>query len=109
MAGATATTAVADAVPEFVHYEDTGCEVSPSCLKCPLPQCRYDDPAWYQQYKRLTKDFRVWNIIRSEDLTAEQAAERFSVTVRTIFRIMQRCREAGYGMELDALPALAAD
>ena len=109
MAGATATTAVADAVPEFVHYEDTGCEVSTSCLECPLPQCRYDDPVWYQQYKRLTRDFRVCSIIQSEGLTADQAAKRFSVTVRTIFRIMQRCREASYGMEADALPALAAD
>ena len=109
MAGATATTAVADAVPEFVHYEDTGCEVSSSCLECPLPRCRYDDPAWYQQYKRLTRDFRVWNIMRSEGLTADQAAERFSVTVRTIFRIMQRCREAASGGDLDALPVLAAD
>ena len=33
-----------DAIPEFYHYEDTGCEVSPSCLNCPLPQCKYDDP-----------------------------------------------------------------
>ena len=109
MAGATATTASVDTIPEFVHYEDTGCEVSSSCLECPLPQCRYDDPAWYQQYRRLTKDLRVWNTIRSEGLTADQAAERFSVTVRTIFRIMQRCREASYGMEMEALPALAAD
>jgi hypothetical protein len=23
---------------------DKGCEVSPSCLRCPLPQCVYDEP-----------------------------------------------------------------
>ena len=38
---------VLDAMPEFYHYEDTGCEVSSSCLDCPLPQCKYDDPAWF--------------------------------------------------------------
>ena len=37
--------AFADDASEFYHYEDTGCEVSDSCLDCPLPMCRYDDPA----------------------------------------------------------------
>ena len=32
------STHVTDIVPEFVHYEDTGCEVSQACLNCPLPQ-----------------------------------------------------------------------
>ena len=36
---------VLDDMPEFYHYEDTGCEVSGACLDCPLPQCKYDDPA----------------------------------------------------------------
>jgi hypothetical protein len=25
-------------------YEDTGCEVFDSCLTCPLPRCKYDEP-----------------------------------------------------------------
>ena len=33
--------------------------------------------------------------MRLENLSVEETAERFSVTVRTIFRIMRRCREAG--------------
>ena len=36
--------AFSDDASEFYHYEDTGCEASDSCLDCPLPQCRYDDP-----------------------------------------------------------------
>ena len=83
-----------DAVPEFYPYEDTGCEVASSCLNCPLPQCRYDDPAWYQKNRRLAKDFKVFTAIKNEQLSVEEAADRFSVTIRTIFRIMQRCREA---------------
>ena len=31
--------------------EDTGCEVAPKCLECPLPQCRYDDPGWFQRHR----------------------------------------------------------
>lgn len=84
----------ADEVSEFYHYEDTGCEASDSCLDCPLPLCKYDDPSWYYRHRRLAKDFRMLHIIQRESLSAEEAAERFSVTVRTVFRIMQRCREA---------------
>ncbi|MFB3120002.1 MAG: transposase family protein, partial [Stenotrophomonas maltophilia] len=97
------------AVPEFFHYEDTGCEVSLSCLNCPLPQCKYDDPAWFQRYQRLSKDLIVLTAMQSENLTVDEAAERFSVTVRTIFRIMRRCREAPPELEEQELGALAAD
>ena len=87
-------TAIADEIPDYDSYKDDGCEASPSCLTCPLPQCRYDNPIWFKQYRRLAKDSRIWKTIQSESLTANKAAERFSLTQRTIFRIMQRCREA---------------
>ena len=98
-----------DAIPEFFHYEDTGCEVSFSCLNCPLPQCKYDDPAWFQRQQRFSKDLKVLTTMRLENLTVEEAAERFSVTVRTVFRIMRRCREAMPEMEGQEMLALAAD
>lgn len=106
----TAPATPIDATPEFFHYEDTGCEVSSSCLDCPLPQCKYDDPIWYQRNRRLAKDLQVMAAMRLENLSVEAAAERFSVTVRTIFRIMQRCKNAaGEGKETgQELPAWAA-
>ncbi len=97
-----------DATPEFYHYEDTGCEASESCLNCPLPQCKYDDPAWYQRNRRLAKDFQVKYTMEQERLTVEEAAERFSVTVRTIFRILRRCRLAVNATDDAELPAFAA-
>ena len=98
-----------DAVPEFYHYEDSGCEVSSSCLNCPLPQCKYDDPTWFQRYRRIARDLKVWSTMESEGLTVEEAAERFSVTVRTVFRIMRRCREAESELDGATLQAFAAD
>ncbi len=85
---------IADDAAEFYHYEDTGCEASDSCLDCPLPKCKYDDPAWYQRNRRLARDFRIVQVMQQESLSVEETAERFSVTVRTVFRIVQRCREA---------------
>jgi len=52
---------------------------------------------------------KVWNTMQGEGLTADQAAERFSVTVRTIFRIMRRCRDGMPEMDDEELLALAAD
>ncbi len=97
-----------DTVPEFCHYEDTGCEVSASCLDCPLPQCKYDDPEWFQRQRRMARDLTVWSTMRSEDLTVDEAAERFSVTVRTVFRIMRRCREATPDLDGAVLQVFAA-
>ena len=86
--------AFADDASEFYHYEDTGCEVSDSCLDCPLPMCRYDDPAWYNRNRRLARDFRIVRAMQQESLSVEETAARFSITARTVFRIIQRCREA---------------
>ncbi len=97
-----------DAVPEFFHYEDTGCEVSRSCLNCPLSRCKYDDPVWFQRHRRMAQDLKVWRTMQLEELTPDRAAERFSVTVRTIFRIMRRCRDAGEELEEEELEAFAA-
>ena len=31
-----------EALPEFANYRDTGCELAPSCLRCPFARCQYD-------------------------------------------------------------------
>ena len=72
-------------------YQDTGCEESHSCLACPFPQCKYDDPVWFRRYRRLERDRVVLSTMRREGLPVAEAAERFSVTVRSIFRIKARC------------------
>ena len=93
---------------ETSTHADTGCKYSPSCLACPLPVCKEDDPLWFQRNRQMVKDLTVWATMQRERLTAEAAAERFSLTTRTIFRIMARCREytrAERGSEAMAHPA----
>jgi|TARA_B100001750_G_C15516776_1_gene607871 predicted DNA-binding transcriptional regulator YafY len=46
--------------------------------------------------------------MQQHDLTVEEAAERFEVTVRTIFRIMRRCRDASL-VDQEELVVFAAD
>lgn len=77
---------------EYSHYEDTGCEVSPSCLRCPLPQCKYDDPVWYQSYRRRQRDQQILEA-SSQSLRRgekQKIALQFGVSVRTFNRARSR-------------------
>ena len=42
----------------------------------------------------MARDLRIMSIIEREELSIEDAAARFSVTKRTVFRVQQRCRNA---------------
>jgi len=56
----------------------------------------------------LARDFKIWTAMQQDDLTVEEAADRFSVTVRTIFRIMRRCRDSAM-IDQEELAVFAAD
>ena len=32
-----------EALPEYANYKDEGCELAPSCLRCPFARCKYDE------------------------------------------------------------------
>ena len=78
--------------PIMTQMMDDGCDVSRSCLKCPLPQCKYDDPAGYQAFKRKQKYQEWFKIVKEEGLSNQQAADLFGVTPRTMFRIKAQAR-----------------
>ena len=84
------STLILDTVPELYPYRDDGCEVAPSCLDCPLPQCKYDDPMWYRRERRSQRDQKVLRIQAQKGLTVAQLARHFGVSQRTIFRILRR-------------------
>src|SRR3990167_8761105 len=79
-------------------FEDTGCDAGPSCLACPLPQCRYDDPHWrmhLRQVERQRRDREIVAALQQDGATVEQVAAQAGVVVRTVFRAQARMyREA---------------
>ena len=83
---------IIDALPEHYPYQDVGCDASPSCLRCTLPQCRYDDPVAYQRVMRESRDQEVVQVKRSQGKTVPQLAQRFGLSQRTVHRILQRAR-----------------
>ena len=80
-----------DGLPEQMNYADSGCEVSSSCLNCPLPKCKYDDPTWYQTYRRQGRDLQVVAAYR-EARSVFQVAARLNVSPRTVHRALRRAQ-----------------
>ena len=77
-----------DVLPDRYPYRDDGCELSPSCLRCPLPQCKYDDPSWFHKQRRDARNLEVVTLCK-EGLSVSEASSRFSLSQRTIFRILR--------------------
>lgn len=67
-------------------YPDTGCIESPTCLTCPLPFCKYDDPARYRAIIQARKD----TITLAQGGTRKLVAQRLGVTERTVYKRLAR-------------------
>lgn len=78
-----------DTLPEHSTYRDDGCEVCRSCLECPLPMCKYDDPGWFQRESRRARDEAILCARRQEGLSVLVVAARFGVSTRTVHRVLQ--------------------
>ena len=95
-----------DVLQEFYAYRDAGCDLSPSCLECPLPQCKYDNPSVGSPQKSVPGGIeQVVDAFRQEGLTAPQVAARFDMSQRTVFRILKRYEEDIEGLGDLALAA----
>ncbi len=78
-----------DTLPENTRYKDDGCDVSATCLECPLALCKYDDPGWLQRESRRTRDDEIFRL-RQERVPVAEISERFGISTRTVHRIVQR-------------------
>lgn len=78
-----------DTLPENTRYKDDGCDASLTCLECPLPLCKYDDPGWLQRENRRTRDDEIFRL-RSQQVAVTEISKRFGISTRTVHRIVQR-------------------
>lgn len=81
-----------DALPEHTDYADTGCDLYPSCLHCPLPRCRYDEPGGAPAMLRGGRDAAILRLAAGSAMTVDQLAEAFGLSRRTIFRVLRAGR-----------------
>ena len=88
-----AMTVIHDAPLDWpAYYFDRGCEVSPSCLSCPLPTCKHDDPLATRRLQRRESDIERVAVMDRDGLSEKEAAMRFDVAVRTVQRMVARVR-----------------
>ena len=77
-----------DTLAEYRDIPDTGCEFSPTCLACPQPVCKYDDPEWIRQSCR-DRDNAICEAAGNGEERAD-LAKRHNISVRTVYRIIDR-------------------
>jgi hypothetical protein len=82
-----------DALPENIEYRDSGCDLYPSCLRCPLPRCRYDEPGGAAGMLRTGRDATILRLAERDGLPVDRLAEMFGLSRRTIFRVLRSARE----------------
>ena len=78
-----------DLLPEYCHYRDEGCELSTSCLNCPLPQCIYDEPRGRQRWLKRFRDKEITRLFSSEGREIKELASMFGVSQRTVQRALK--------------------
>jgi hypothetical protein len=83
-----------DALPEHTHYADTGCDVHPSCLTCPLVRCRYDEPGGARKLQADQRDASIV-VLQREGASIDAIAAQIRVSRRTVFRVLARERAKG--------------
>jgi len=81
-----------DALPEYVDYADTGCDLYPSCLRCPLPRCRYEEPGGAAAILRGGRDASILRAAEQDGVDVDQLAAMFGLSRRTIFRVLRAGR-----------------
>lgn len=77
-----------DTLPEGINYSDTGCAVAPACLECPLPTCKFDDPAATVARRVTAQHEAIVRLYKSTDWSKIELAKFFGVSKRTIYRAL---------------------
>lgn len=84
----------ADALPEHTDYRDSGCNLAPSCLRCPLARCQYDQPGGARRMNAQKRDREIAYLRTRWHAPITLLAQTYGLSRRRIFRILQEQRQA---------------
>jgi hypothetical protein len=80
----------ADRLPDYSEYRDQGCDLSPSCLKCPLPKCRHDKQEGGRRASKRLRNLEIFRQRTASGRSISELAKEFDLSKRTIQRIIRR-------------------
>ncbi len=81
----------AEILPDTSNWTDKGCEVFPTCLSCPLPQCIEEKPRGKQKLRMQVRSSRIVRLRKKGKTTAEIAG-LLQVNQRTVQRAIKASR-----------------
>ena len=81
---------VPDRLPDYSEYRDQGCDLSPSCLRCPLPKCRHDKQEGGRRVSKRLRDLEIFRRRTASGRSVSELAAEFDLSKRTIQRIIRR-------------------
>ena len=81
---------VPDRLPDYSEYRDQGCDLSPSCLRCPLPKCRHDKQEGGRRVSKRLRDLEIFRRRTASGRSVSELATEFDLSKRTIQRIIRR-------------------
>jgi hypothetical protein len=88
-----------DLPPEYCHYRDEGCEISSSCLNCPLPRCIYDQPGGRRRWLKKHRNYQIIKSASTRGLGVKELAAEYNLSQRTIQRVLNKahvCTEGAF-------------
>lgn len=76
---------------EFDLVPDTGCDIAPACLRCPLPSCKFDDPAAARRWRRGPRNRQIAARFEAGE-PPEALAHFFGISRRSVYRALAEAR-----------------
>ena len=76
-----------------MSFRDTGCDLYPSCLACPLVKCRYDVMGGAAALLRVWRNNRM--VVMAKGASVDDIAAEFEVSRKTVFRVLRMARQEG--------------
>lgn len=83
---------IRDVLPEHQNWRDDGCDLSPACLSCPLPACRYEMPPGRA---RMLIEAQQLQTLLTEGKSMNEAAVIMGVSRRSVYRIRRAHLDPG--------------
>lgn len=71
-------------------FPDTGCNLAPKCLTCPLPRCKHDLPLRTGITQLRAAEIAV---LSAQGLTGQQMVDQLGITRRSVQRVKSLMRE----------------
>ena len=93
-----------DLLPEQTQYKDEGCEMSPSCLSCPLARCIFDTPHGKQTLIKRRRDEEMAKLYREKHPAHREMARIFNVSTRTVQRALKNRKSEARNQKYETDP-----